>query len=60
MGIEKGMERVAMEVSQYNPDLGREFLLTSIELEVIPNRKIAYENQTTIGCLNCLTFCSDC
>jgi tight adherence protein C len=44
MGIEKGLERVALELSQYNPDLGREFLLTAIELEVIPNRKVAYEN----------------
>lgn len=44
MGIEKGMERVAQEVSQYNPDLGREFYLTAIELEVMPNRKLAYEN----------------
>ena len=44
MGIEKGMERVAQEVSQYNKDLGREFLLTAIELEVMPNRKVAYEN----------------
>jgi tight adherence protein C len=44
MGIDKGMERVSQEVSQYNLDLGREFLLTSIELEVMPNRKVAYEN----------------
>jgi len=44
MGIEKGLERVAQEVSQYNPDLGREFYVTSIELEVMPNRKLAYEN----------------
>lgn len=44
MGIERGMERVAQEVSQYNPDLGREFYLTSVELEVMPNRKAAYDN----------------
>ncbi len=44
MGIEKGLERVAQEVSQYNPDLGREFYVTSVELEVMPNRKLAYEN----------------
>lgn len=44
MGIEKGMERVAQEVSQYNPDLGREFMLTAIELEIMPNRRVAYEN----------------
>lgn len=44
MGIEKGMERVAQEVSQYNPDLGREFMLTAIELEIMPDRKVAYEN----------------
>ncbi len=44
MGVEKGMERVAQEVSQYNPDLGREFFLTAVDLEIMPNRKVAYEN----------------
>jgi tight adherence protein C len=44
MGIEKAMERVSQEVSQYNPDLAREFYITSLELEIIPNRKTAYEN----------------
>lgn len=44
MSIEKSMERVAKEIGLYNKELGREFLMTAVELEVMPNRRMAYAN----------------
>jgi tight adherence protein C len=44
LSVDRTFEQVAQEIGHYNPHLGKEFALTSIELNLLPSRRIAYEN----------------
>lgn len=43
-GLERSLEKIAEEISKYNPDLCKEFTQTAIELTIIPERNIALRN----------------
>lgn len=43
-GLGRSFEKIAEEMSKYNPDLCREFMQTAIELSIIPERNIALRN----------------
>ncbi|MEB3701986.1 Bacterial type II secretion system protein F domain protein [Candidatus Bealeia paramacronuclearis] len=44
LSLNATMQRVAREVGQVYPDLGYELALTSIELNLLPDRKVALQN----------------
>ena len=44
LSLNSTMQRVAREVGQVFPDLGYELALTSIELNLLPDRKVALQN----------------
>ncbi len=44
LSIDKGFEQVAQEIGKYNTELAKEFALSSIELNIMPDRKSAFQN----------------
>ncbi len=44
LSIDKSFEQVAQEIGDSNIELGKEFALTSIELGIVPDRRIAFQN----------------
>lgn len=44
LNIEKSFERLAKEIAFDTPDLAKEFAITSAELSLLPDRRVAYNN----------------
>lgn len=44
LNIEKSFERLAKEMAFDTPDLAKEFAITSAELSLLPDRRVAYNN----------------
>ena len=44
LSIDKGFEQVAQEIGKYNTELAKEFAMTSIELNILPDRRSALQN----------------
>lgn len=44
LSIDKSFEHVAQEIGDSNIELGKELALTSIELSILPDRRVAFQN----------------
>ncbi|MEN8236914.1 MAG: type II secretion system F family protein [Pseudomonadota bacterium] len=44
LSIDKSFEHVAQEIGDSNVELGKEFALTAIELAILPDRRVAFQN----------------
>jgi len=44
ISVDKSLDYIAEEIITVNPDLAKELAITSAELTILPNRRIAYEN----------------
>lgn len=42
--FDRSLDRISQEVIHTNPDLARELTITSAELTILPDRKVAYQN----------------
>ena len=42
--FDRSLDRIAQEIIYTNPDLARELTITSAELSILPDRKVAYQN----------------
>ncbi len=42
--FDRSLDRISQEIIHTNPDLARELTITSAELSILPDRKIAYQN----------------